>query len=140
MIAIELDAIGDTRRLWKDWLSDAARVLEVDGLPDDRIAAAAELDARGAGNWRTLLERFAEDRAPVYLRPAADVSATLRALQAEGRRLVVFTDAPGELARVALVQLGAARRVERVEIGPPPAGAETVVTSRAELLRLRRSS
>ena len=140
MIAIDLDAIGDTRPLWSDWLADAARVLEVDGLADDRIAAAAELDARGAGNWRTLLERFAEDRAPVYLRPSADVSATLRALQAEGRSLVVFTDAPGELARVALAQLGAARRIDRVEVGPPPHGAETVVTSRAELLRLRRSS
>jgi phosphoglycolate phosphatase-like HAD superfamily hydrolase len=140
VIAIRLDAIGDTRQLWSDWLADAARVLEVGGLPDDRIAAAAELDARGAGNWRTLLERFAEDRAPVYLRPSADVSSTLRALQAEGRSLVVFTDAPGELARVALAQLGAARRIDRVEVGPPPHGAETVVTSRAELLRLRRSS
>jgi phosphoglycolate phosphatase-like HAD superfamily hydrolase len=140
VIAIQLDAIGDTRPLWGDWLAEAARVLDVEGLPDDRIAAAAELDARGAGNWRTLLERFAEDRAPVYLRPSADVSATLRALQAEGRSLVVFTDAPGELARVALSQLGAARRIDGVEIGPPPSGAERVVTSRAELLRLRRSS
>ena len=76
--------LGDTRPLWRDWLADAARVLDVEGLPEDRAAAAAELDARGAGNWRTLLERFAEDRAPVYLRPAAEVSAALRRLQAEG--------------------------------------------------------
>jgi phosphoglycolate phosphatase-like HAD superfamily hydrolase len=140
MIAIELDAIGDTRPLWRHWLEDAGRVLDVSGLPEDRIAAAAELDARGAGNWRTLLERFAEDRAPVYLRPAAEVSATLRALQSAGTRVVVFTDAPAELARVALAQLGAARRIERFEVGPAPAGAEPVVTSRAALLRLHRSA
>ena len=131
-LAVELDVLGDTRPLWRDWLADAARVLDVEGLPDDRAAAAAELDARGAGNWRTLLERFAEDRAPVYLRPAADVSAALRRLQAEGTRIVVFTDAPAELAHVALAQLGATRRIERLEVGPPPADA-TVIRSRAEL-------
>jgi phosphoglycolate phosphatase-like HAD superfamily hydrolase len=140
VIAIELDALGDTRPLWRDWLADAARVLDVDGLPEDRVAAAAELDARGAGNWRTLLERFAEDRAPVYLRPAAEVSAILRALHAAGEHLVVFTDAPLELARIALAQLGAARRVERVEAGSGPVAADIVVRSRAELLRLRRSA
>jgi phosphoglycolate phosphatase-like HAD superfamily hydrolase len=139
-IAIELEVLGDTRQLWRDWLDDASRVLDVEGLPDDRAAAAAELDARGAGNWRTLLERFAEDRAPVYLRPAAEVSATLRALHAEGEQLVVFTDAPVELARVALAQLGAARRISRVEAGSGPVEADTVVRSRAELLRLRRSA
>ena len=111
-LAIELEVLGDTRQLWRDWLDDASRVLDVEGLPEDRAAAAAELDARGAGNWRTLLERYAEDRAPVYLRPAAEVSAALRGLQAEGVRLAVFTDAPAELARVALSQLGAARRVD----------------------------
>jgi phosphoglycolate phosphatase-like HAD superfamily hydrolase len=140
VIAIELDVLGDTRPLWRAWLAGAARVLDVAGLPEDRIAAAAELDARGAGNWRTLLERFAEDRAPVYLRPAAEVSATLRALHAEGEQLVVFTDAPVELARVALAQLGAARRISRVEAGSGPVEADTVVRSRAELLRLRRSA
>lgn len=140
-LAVELDVLGDTRPLWRDWLADAGRVLDVEGLPDDRAAAAAELDARGAGNWRTLLERFAEDRAAVYLRPAADVSAALRRLQAEGVRVAVFTDAPEELARVALAQLGATRRVAAVETG---AGAlerlgsdVTVVRSRDELV-LRR--
>lgn len=83
-LAIELDVLGDTRPLWRDCLVDVARVLDIDGLPEDRTAAAAELDARGAGNWRALLERFAEDRAPVYLRPAAEVSAALRAFQADG--------------------------------------------------------
>jgi phosphoglycolate phosphatase-like HAD superfamily hydrolase len=140
-LAIDLDVLGDTRPLWRDWLADAARVLDVKGLPEDRAAAAAELDARGAGNWRTLLERFAEDRAPVYLRPAAEVSAALRRLQGEGVGLAVFTDAPAELARVALAQLGAARRVDTVETG---AGAlerlgddVTVVRSRDELIAPR---
>ena len=143
-IAVELDALGDTRPLWRDWLTDAARILDVSGLPDDRAAAAAELDARGSGNWRTLLERFAEDRAPVYLRPAAEVSAALRRLQAAGARVGVFTDAPEELSRVALAQLGAARRVEAVEAGERAqerlletlgAGA-AVVRTRAELVAL----
>jgi phosphoglycolate phosphatase-like HAD superfamily hydrolase len=143
-IAVELDALGDTRPLWRDWLVDAARILDVSGLPDDRAAAAAELDARGSGNWRTLLERFAEDRAPVYLRPAAEVSAALRRLQAAGARVGVFTDAPEELSRVALAQLGAARRVEAVESGERAqerlletlgAGA-AVVRTRAELVAL----
>lgn len=138
-LAIDLDALGDTRALWRDWLADVSRVLDVDGLPEDRAAAAAELDARGAGNWRTLLERFAEDRAPVYLRPAADVSAALRRLQAEGVQLAVFTDAPAELAHVALAQLGAARRVAAVEAGADAlarlGAGVTVVRSRDELVR-----
>jgi phosphoglycolate phosphatase-like HAD superfamily hydrolase len=140
-LAIELDALGDTRALWRDWLADVSRVLDVEGLPEDRAAAAAELDERGAGNWRTLLERFAEDHAPVYLRPAADVSAALRRLQAEGVSLAVFTDAPAELARVALAQLGAARRVRTVETGADALerlGADvTVVRSRDELVASR---
>jgi phosphoglycolate phosphatase-like HAD superfamily hydrolase len=139
-VAIELDVLGDTRPLWRDWLADATRMLDVEGLPEDRVAAAAELDRRGAGNWRTLLERFAEDRAPVYLRPAAEVSAALRALQAEGVKIVVFTDAPLELARVALAQLGASRRVERLETGGAPTDVELVIRSRAELLAPRRSA
>ena len=137
-VAIDLDVLGDTRPLWRDWLEDASRVLDVRDLPDDRVAAAAELDARGAGNWRILLERFAEDRAPIYLRPAAEVSEALRALQADGSRVVVFSDAPAELARVALRQLGAERRVEGLE--PVPPAAAVVVRTRAELLALRRSA
>ncbi len=140
-LAIELDVLGDTRQLWRDWLEDVSRVLDVEGLSEDRAEAAAELDARGAGNWRTLLERYAEDRAPVYLRPAAEVSAALRRLQAEGVRLAVFTDAPAELARVALSQLGAARRVEVVETGTGAlerlGGDVTVVRRRDELVAHR---
>ena len=125
-VAIDLDVLGDTRGLWADWLAEAARrfssiaELDVDALPEDRGAAAAELDrwARaGIGDWRAALRRFAEDRAPVYLRPDAGVSAALRALEGSGGRLGVFTDAPEALARVALAQLGAARRIEVLETG-----------------------
>jgi phosphoglycolate phosphatase-like HAD superfamily hydrolase len=126
-IAIDLDGVlGDTRALWNDWLEDAARrfrsiaPLEPAELPADRVEAAKELDAwaaRGVGDWRTLLARFAEDRAPVYLRPDAEVSALLRQLSARGDRLGVFTDAPEALARIAVSQLGAERRIEALETG-----------------------
>ena len=119
-ILIDLDgALGDTRSLWHDWLTESAVLLGVDAsqLAGDRADAAAELDAAGAGNWRTLLERFAEERAPVYLRPAADAGAALRRLEAANATVGVFTDAPVELARVALAQLGAARRVAALETG-----------------------
>jgi phosphoglycolate phosphatase-like HAD superfamily hydrolase len=126
-VAVDLDgALGDTRPLWRDFLEDAARrfasiaPLDVEALPADRAAAADELDrwaAAGVGDWRSALERFAEDRAPVYLRPSAEASSALRALQAAGTTLGVFTDAPEELARVALAQLGAARRVQALEAG-----------------------
>lgn len=118
-LLVDLDgALGDTRPLWDDWLAGAARVVGVDpsALPADRGAAAVALDASG-GNWRVLLERFAEDRAPVYLRPSAEASAALRRLQAHGTRIGVFTDAPLELASVALAQLGATRRVDALEVG-----------------------
>ncbi|MEZ5101322.1 MAG: HAD hydrolase-like protein [Thermoleophilia bacterium] len=126
-VAIDLDgALGDTRELWDDFLEHVARrfqtiaELDVAALPTDRGAAADELDRwgeRGIGDWRGQLERFAEDHAPVYLRPDAAASAALRALQAGGARIGVFTDAPAELARVALAQLGAARRVDALECG-----------------------
>jgi len=144
-VAIDLDgALGNTRPLWVDWLAAAGAVLGVaaETLPSDRGEAAAELDRRDAGNWRTLLERFSEDRAPVYLRRDSEASVALRALTAAGREIGVFTDAPEPLARVALAQLGAARRVVAVETG---SGAlerllvklgpdAVVVRSRAELL------
>jgi phosphoglycolate phosphatase-like HAD superfamily hydrolase len=119
-LLVDLDgALGDTRPLWDAWLTDAARMLGVDAadVPADRGEAARVLDAGSARNWRVLLERFAEDRAPVYLRPAADASAALRQLAAAGVCVGVFSDAPEELARVALAQLGAARRVAMLEAG-----------------------
>ncbi len=119
-LIVDLDgALGDTRPLWRDWLTDAAKVLGIDAgaLPVDRAEAARALDDAGARNWRVLLERFAEDRASVYLRPAADVSAALRRLAAAGVTVGVYSDAPEELARVALAQLGATRRVSALEAG-----------------------
>jgi beta-phosphoglucomutase-like phosphatase (HAD superfamily) len=115
---LELDGVlGDTRPLWDDWLSESSRLLGVDpaALPRDRA---------------------------VYLRPDAAVSAALRGLAASGARVGVFTDAPDELARIAVAQLGATRRVEAVEAGPGARerlqerlGAEAeLVTTRAGLL------
>lgn len=143
-LALDLDGVlGDTRPLWRDWLEEAGRRLGFDAvaLPEDRGEAAVELDGL-VGNWRVLLERFAEDRAPVYLRPNAEVSAALRRLEADGVRIGAFTDAPAELARVALAQLGANRRVAAVEGGARAmerlrerlGGDVEVVRSRAELL------
>lgn len=126
-LALDLDEVlGDTRPLWEAWLEDVARrlrsiaELDTEHLPSDRAAAARELDRwaeRGIGDWRTSLTRFAEDHAPVYLRPQAQVSACLRRLGAAGVRIGAFTDAPEELARVALAQLGAARRIDALETG-----------------------
>jgi phosphoglycolate phosphatase-like HAD superfamily hydrolase len=118
-LAIDLDAIGDTRPLWTAWLASVRDVLAIDPdeLPPDRAEAAQALDASGAGNWRVLLERFSEDHAGAYLRRDAPTSATLQSLSADGIRLGVFTDAPEQLARVALAQLGAARRVSTLESG-----------------------
>jgi phosphoglycolate phosphatase-like HAD superfamily hydrolase len=156
-VAIDLDgALGDTRALWEDFLTDAARrfasiaQLDPSALPHDRARAAEALDdwaASGVGDWRAALERFAEDRAPVFLRPDGDASAALRTLAASGARLGVFTDAPEPLARVALAHLGAARRVEALETG---AGARerlleqlgpdaTVVSTQEELVKISRN-
>lgn len=131
-LAVDLDALGDAGPLWHDWLEDARRRLRV-----DVDALDEELP-----NWGRLLERFAEERAPVYFRRDADVSTALRRLQAAGTQIVVFTDAPVELARVALSQLGASRRVDALEAGPGALGraidrlgeGTTVISTRAELL------
>jgi phosphoglycolate phosphatase-like HAD superfamily hydrolase len=115
-IALDLDAVlADTRPLWCDWLDDAARRARVDlgDLPEDRTAAAPVLDER-LGDWRPLLARFAADRAPIHFRPRADVGAQLRRLQAGGWRIGAFSDAPRELAELALAHTGAMRRVEVV--------------------------
>jgi phosphoglycolate phosphatase-like HAD superfamily hydrolase len=125
-VAVDLDALGDTRPLWRDFLADAARrfdsisPLDPDALPADRGAAADELDRwaqAGVGDWRAALERFAEDRAPVYLRPNAEANAAFRTLADRGARIGVYTEAPEALARVALAHLGAERRVDVLETG-----------------------
>jgi phosphoglycolate phosphatase-like HAD superfamily hydrolase len=131
-IAVNLSALGDTEPLWRDWLDDARRRFRVDGDNLD-----AELP-----NWRRLLERYAEERAPVYFRRDADVSATLRRLRADGTRIGIFTEAPEELARIALSHLGAERHVEVLEAGPGAqerlsetlGGSAVVIGTRAELL------
>jgi len=137
-LALDLDAVlANTRPLWRDWLQDVSRRTRIElDLPEDRVAAAALLDER-LGDWRPLLERFAAERGPVHFRPRAETSGQLRRLQDAGVRIGVFTDAPRELAGVALAHAGVARRVTAVgtleevlrELG---AGA-TVVRSRAEL-------
>jgi phosphoglycolate phosphatase-like HAD superfamily hydrolase len=132
--AIALEALGDTTAIWQDWLSDAGRRYRVD---------VDDLD-RELPNWRPLLKRFAEERAPVYLRPDADVSAALRRLQSSGARIAVYADAPEELARVALSQLGATRRIDLLEAGPGALGRirtrlgddVQVVESRSQLVAL----
>lgn len=107
--AIELDGVlGDTKPLWDAWLADVSRRAQVD---------VERLDEE-LPNWRSLLLRFAEDHAPVYLRPSAPATAALRRLQADGARVGVFTDAPEELARIAVAHLGAERRIEALEAGP----------------------
>jgi phosphoglycolate phosphatase-like HAD superfamily hydrolase len=153
-VAVDLDGVvGDTRPLWLAWLEDARRrfraIAELDpgSLPPSRGAAADALDewaTQGIGDWRGSLERFAEDHAPLYLRPDAAVVTALRRLQAGGARIVAFTDAPEALAQVAAAHLGIARRLEALEFG---AGAEAraaerlgdgavVVRKRDELLQL----
>ena len=99
---------------------------DVASLPENRVAAAAELDAwaeGGVGDWRRALERFAEDHAPVHLRPDPDANAALRRLRRTGTRIVVVTDAPEPLARVALAHLGVARSVDEVATEPPHGAA-----------------
>jgi phosphoglycolate phosphatase-like HAD superfamily hydrolase len=141
-LAIDLDGVlADTRPLWRDWLEDVARRTHVSlDVPEDRVAAAGILDER-LGDWRPLLQRFADDRAPVYFRPRAETNAQLRRLETAGVRIGVFTDAPRELADVALAHVGAGRRVDVVgtlddvlrELGH----GVVVVRSRDELASLR---
>jgi phosphoglycolate phosphatase-like HAD superfamily hydrolase len=108
-LAIELDGVlGDTRPLWDAWLVDVSRRAQVD--PE-------RLD-EDLPNWRDLLTRFAEDHAPIYFRPDAAATSALRRLATEGVRVGVFTDAPEELAQIAVSHLGAARRIEALEAGP----------------------
>jgi phosphoglycolate phosphatase-like HAD superfamily hydrolase len=140
-IALDLDVLADTRPLWRDWLEDVARRTHVElDVPDDRAEAAGVLDKR-LGDWRPLLQRFADDRAPIHFRPRAETSAQLRRLQAAGVRIGVFTDAPRELADVALAHVGAARRVEAVgtldEVLAELGAAAVIVRSRDELASLR---
>jgi phosphoglycolate phosphatase-like HAD superfamily hydrolase len=140
-IAVDLDAVlADTRPVWDAWLEDASRRARVElAVPSDREEAATVLDAE-LGDWRPLLDRFTSDRAPLWFRPRAETNAVLRRLTARGARIGAFTDAPRELAELALAHTGAGRYVET--IGPladvrAQLGADAVViTSREELSEL----
>jgi phosphoglycolate phosphatase-like HAD superfamily hydrolase len=141
-LALDLDGVlADTRPLWDAWLEDAARRARVElDVPEDRVAAAVVLD-EALGDWRPLLARFAADRAPLWIRPRPDTNATLRRLEAAGTRIGVFSDAPRELAEMALAHAGAARQVEVVgtlaEVQAALGGEAVVVRSREELSALR---
>jgi beta-phosphoglucomutase-like phosphatase (HAD superfamily) len=140
--ALDLDGVlADTRPLWDAWLEDASRRARVElHVPEDREAAAAVLDG-ALGDWRPLLARFAADRAPLFVRPRADTNAALRRLSAGGARIGVFSDAPRELAEIALAHAGAARQVEAVgtlaEVRAALGGEVVLVGSREELAGLR---
>jgi phosphoglycolate phosphatase-like HAD superfamily hydrolase len=142
-LALDLDGVlADTQPLWRDWLEDVARRTRVElDLPVDRTAAAALLDER-LGDWRPLLDRFAADRGPVYFRRHEATGATLRRLQAAGVRIGVFTDAPRELADIALAHVGVASRVAAVgtldEVLRDLGDGTVVVRSRAELTEAAR--
>ena len=132
--------LADTRPLWDAWLEDAARRTRVElELPEDREAAAVLLD-EALGEWRPLLQRFAADRAPLWFRPRAETNAALRRLTAAGARIGAFTDAPRELAELALAHTGAARYVETVgtlaEVRAALGEEPLVVRSRQELAAL----
>ena len=137
-LALDLDGVlADTRPLWEAWLEDAARRARVElDVPEDREAAAGVLD-EALGDWRPLLVRFAADRAPLWFRPRADTNAALRRLAAAGARIGVFSDAPRELAEIALAHAGAAREVEVVgtlgDVEVALGGKAIVVRSREEL-------
>jgi phosphoglycolate phosphatase-like HAD superfamily hydrolase len=141
-LALDLDEVlGDTRPLWRDWLEDASRRARVplDGVPEDRAAAVPVLDER-LGDWRPLLARFAADRGPLHFRPRADVGKVVRRLAAAGTRIGIVTDAPRELADIALAHLGVARRVDVVgtldEVRRELGSDVRVVRSRRELVEL----
>ena len=139
-LAIDLDGVlADTRPLWEAWLEDAARRARVElDVPEDRSAAAPVLD-EALGDWRPLLARFAADRAPVWFRPRAETNALLRRLSAAGTKIGVVTDAPLELAELALAHVGAGRYVDAVgvldEVRASLGAEVAVVTSREELSR-----
>jgi beta-phosphoglucomutase-like phosphatase (HAD superfamily) len=139
--ALDLDGVlADTRPLWDAWLEDASRRARVElDVPEDREAAATVLDG-ALGDWRPLLARFAADRAPLFVRPRADTNAALRRLSAGGARIGVFSDAPRELAEIALAHAGAARQVDVVgtiaEVRAALGGEVVVVGSREELAGL----
>ena len=153
-LALDFDAVlADTRPLWREWLDDAARKfraiasLDPEELPEDRAEAAALLDRwaeAGVGDWRGALERFAEDRAPLFFRSEPATNAALRRLRANGASLAAFSDAPEPLVRIAVAHIGLARELGVLSTGRDAErraveelGVDArVVRSRDDLLRL----
>ena len=77
---------------------------------------------------------------PYNVRPRPDTNAALRRLAGSGARIGVFSDAPRELAEIALAHAGATRQVEVVgtlpEVRAALGGEVVVVHSREELAGL----
>lgn len=133
-LALDLDAVlGDTRPLLEAWRDEASRKFRA-----KRENLEAEL-----GNWEHLLERFAEEHAPVYLRPHGETNAAVRRLRGAGVRLGAFTAAPEPLARVAAAHLGVERSLDALEAGEGAlerllqrlGPGATVIRTRADLFR-----
>jgi phosphoglycolate phosphatase-like HAD superfamily hydrolase len=82
----------------------------------------------------------------VHFRRSAEAAEALRRLQAAGVVVGAFSESPEPLARVALAQVGAARRLAAVEAGPDAlarllerlGGDALVVRTRGELAGLAR--
>ena len=134
LVAVDLAVIGDVEPLWNAWLEDAGRRARVELDPDPE-----RLDEQ-LPNWGVLLERFAEERAPVFLRRRADTAAALRRLHGAGAWIAVFTDFPLELTHVALTQLGATRWIHAVgtldDVRAVASAEPVVVRTREELTAL----
>ena len=101
------------------------------------------LDDAGAGNWRDASRAVLRgSRARVTCAATPRRARTCRRSSGDGATLGVFTDAPEELARTALAQLGASRRISALETGTGAlerlldalGGDATVVRTRADLL------
>ena len=164
---IDLDGVlGDTHPLWQDWLSDASRrlasiaPLEPAALPDDRGAAAAELDrwadeasATGAPRWsgspptraRLPPPRRRDERALRRLQASRHAARRLhgraRAARAHCARPARSGAPPRgsrDRRRRARAPARAARRRHRVvrsreELRRLPAGLQTVRMDRGDL-------
>ena len=87
VLAIELDAIGDTRPLWVGLARVCTRRCSTSTPPRFRTTEPPRprrSTTRAPGTGVTLLERFAEDHAPAYLRRDAATSAALQSLAGAG--------------------------------------------------------
>jgi hypothetical protein len=101
----------------------AIRALDVAGLPADRTAAAAALDAwDGGAGWRREVGRFYDDHARLHLRRDPSTGALLRRLRAGGSRLGAYGEGPREASEAVLRFLGLDRRLDAVCLEPEADG------------------